>query len=52
MKRESDLIFPKGDSHELLENKINEEQLFAKINDYIDAVNLSLPPDLQLTIKL
>ena len=50
--RESDLLFPKGDSHELLENKINEEQLFAKINDYIDAVNLSLPPDLQLKIKL
>ena len=52
VKRESDLIFPKGDSHELLENKINEEQLFAKINDYIDEINLSLPPDLQLTIKL
>ena len=52
VKRESDLIFLKGDSHELLENKINEEQLFAKINDYIDEINLSLPPDLQLTIKL
>ena len=50
--RESDLVFPKGDSHELLENKMNEERLFANINDYIDAVNLSLPPDLQLEIYL
>ena len=33
--KECDLILPKGDSHELLENKINEEHLFAIINDYI-----------------
>ena len=33
--KECDLIFPKGDSHELLENKINEEHLFAIIDDYI-----------------
>ena len=50
--RKSDLILPKGDSHELLKNKINEEQLFAKLNEYIDTVNSSLPPDLQLKIKL
>lgn len=50
--RQSDLILPKGDSHEMLENKTNEEQLFAIINDYIDTVNSSLPPNLQLQLKL
>ncbi len=50
--RKSDLILPKGDSHEMLENKENEERLFEKLNDYIDAVNSSVPPDLQLKIKL
>ena len=50
--RNTDLVFPKGDSHELLENKVNEERLFAQLNDYIDAVNSSLPTDLQLKIRL
>lgn len=50
--RKSDLILPKGDSNEMLENKVNEEHLFAKINNYIDTVNSSLPPNLQLRLKL
>jgi len=50
--RKSDLILPKGDSNEMLENKVNEEYLFANINNYIDTVNSSLPPNLQLKLKL
>lgn len=50
--RKCDLILPKGDSHEMLENKTNEEHLFAKLNEYIDTVNSSLSPDLKLKIKL
>lgn len=50
--RKSDLILPKGDSNEMLENKVNEEHLFANINNYIDTVNSSLPPNLQLRLKL
>lgn len=50
--RKSDLILPKGDSNEMLENKVNEEHLFANINDYINTVNSSLPPNLQLKLKL
>ena len=50
--RKSDLILPKGDSNEMLENKVNEEHLFDNINNYIDTVNSSLPPNLQLKLKL
>lgn len=51
-RRGSNLILPKGDAHELLENKVNEEHLFANINDYINSANSSLPPNLQLKLEL
>ncbi|MCF0219241.1 MAG: hypothetical protein HUK14_05615 [Muribaculaceae bacterium] len=46
------ILLPKGDSNELLENKINEQNLFACINQYVALVNAQLPQNLQLTIKL
>ncbi len=46
------LILPKGNAAEMLENRNNEEQLFSNINNYINAVNSSLPSDLQLKLSL
>ena len=48
----NNLLLPKGNSHEMLENKTNEDNLFSDINDYIGIVNASLPANLQLTLKL
>ena len=46
------LMLPKGDAAELLENRTNEEQLFANINSYIDTINSNLPVNLQLKLRL
>ena len=52
IKRRCNLLLPKGDSHEMLENKVNEGRLFECINSYIKLVNASLPIGLQLKLKL
>lgn len=36
--RNCNIILPKGNGHELLENKKNEEQLFSNINNYVNSV--------------
>lgn len=50
--RNCNIILPKGNGHELLVNKTNEERLFSNINSYVDADNTQLPPNLQLNLKL
>lgn len=46
------LLLPKGDAYEILENKTNEKQMFSLINNYVESVNSKLPANLQLTLKL
>ena len=45
-------MLAKGNAAEMLENRTNEEQLFANINNYIDTINSNLPTNLQLKLRL